>query len=125
LCAREIDVRGGDGGVMRIQPARERGRWIDAALSPDGHWVGANWQGECEVVWGFLASVRDGKPTALVTVDGEPAPSGFVTWLPTGEAVGVWRAGNCGDPGRFGVYRFFPGTPPRLWFEAEHGFAVW
>jgi hypothetical protein len=49
-----------------------------------------------------------------------------VTWLATGEAVGVWREnGSCGDRDTFRVYRFLPGTAPRLWFETDGAFAVW
>ena len=127
LCGREIElVASGAAPAVRVSAALERGRWIDAALSPDGAWIGANWQGECEVVWGFIASVRDGRPSALVSAEGEPAPSSFRKWLANGEAVGSWRTGDsCGGPDTTGVYRFLPGAPPRLGFTTTAAFAVW
>ncbi len=132
ICDKEITVRDGQGAVVATVARPNAfggefgGRWIDAFLSPDGQWVGANWQGGCEVVWGFVASLRDGTPVALIENADGPAPSGFVTWLASGEAVGSWRrAGDCGDRDAIGVYRFRPGEAPRLWFTTTGGFAVW
>jgi hypothetical protein len=131
LCDRQIDVRTNDGARRTIGPPAgddllARGRWIDAQLSPDGQWVGANWQSGCEVVYGFVVAVADGQLVALVSGPHGPAPSGFLTWLATGEAVGTWRKnGDCGERDTFGVYRFLPGTAPRLWFDTDYSIAVW
>ena len=128
ICDREITVRDDKGGAtVRVSaPNLFPGRWIDAFLSPDAQWVGANWQGECEVVWGFVASVDGGTPVALIANADGPAPSGFVTWLASGEAVGAWRPqGDCGDSSAIGIYRFRPGEEPRAWFTTSRGFAAW
>lgn len=86
-----------------------RGGWFGAAPSPDGHWLVAQWSGECEIPTAFVSTLEGGE---LRAVDGaarvdEAVESTALGWSPDGRVLVELGHGLCGrgaeEPGVYAV----------------------
>lgn len=79
--------------------------------SPSGHWLLAQWRGECEVPTAYVINARTGRITEIgERAFGQLPESLALGWLPNNRALVHLPLGACGTSvSRPGVYAVTPG----------------